>query len=146
MVPDGVTDEVTDGSRVDQTLRASAPGVLARLAARYGQWEACEDAVQEAVVDALRQWPVDGVPADPRGWLTTVARRALVDAWRSDSSRRRREEVVAGSGRHASSGVAPQSSIVRQRRGPTIRVVVARAAAPTSTERTDESVKPLTAV
>ena len=96
MVPDGVTDEVTDGSRVDQTLRASAPGVLARLAARYGQWEACEDAVQEAVVDALRQWPVDGVPADPRGWLTTVARRALVDAWRSDASRRRREEAVAG--------------------------------------------------
>lgn len=80
---------------VEDVLRAAVPGVLGRLAARYGQWEACEDAVQEAVVDALRQWPTEGVPADPRGWLTTVARRALVDAWRSESSRRRREETVA---------------------------------------------------
>jgi RNA polymerase sigma factor (sigma-70 family) len=60
---------------------------------RYGQFDACEDAVQEALLAAALQWP-GSVPDKPRSWLTTVASRRLVDEWRSESARRRREETV----------------------------------------------------
>jgi RNA polymerase sigma factor (sigma-70 family) len=62
---------------------------------RYGQFDACEDAVQEALLAASLQWPTDGVPDNPRGWLTTVAGRRLVDEWRSESARQRRESAAA---------------------------------------------------
>jgi len=62
---------------------------------RHGQFDACEDAVQEALLAAARQWPVEGVPQRPRSWLLTVADRSLIDAWRSESARRRRDERVA---------------------------------------------------
>jgi RNA polymerase sigma factor (sigma-70 family) len=65
------------------------------LIRRYGQFDAAEDAVQEALVAASQRWPTDGVPEDPRAWLSTVASRRLVDEWRSESARRRREENVA---------------------------------------------------
>ena len=61
---------------------------------RHGDFGACEDAVQEALLAAAVQWPVDGVPANPRGWLITVASRRLIDLWRSDEARRVREEAV----------------------------------------------------
>ena len=80
---------------LEALLRELAPQVLATLVHRYGQFDACEDAVQEALADAARQWPVDGVPDRPRSWLVTAAGRSLVDGWRSDSARRRREVVVA---------------------------------------------------
>jgi RNA polymerase sigma factor (sigma-70 family) len=59
---------------------------------RHGQFDACEDAVQEALLAATIQWPKTGVPDNPRSWLTTVASRRLVDVWRSENARRRREE------------------------------------------------------
>jgi RNA polymerase sigma factor (sigma-70 family) len=62
------------------------------LVRRYGQFDACEDAVQEALLAASQQWGEDGVPESPRSWLVTVASRRLVDEWRSESARRRREE------------------------------------------------------
>jgi RNA polymerase sigma factor (sigma-70 family) len=62
------------------------------LVARYRQFDLCEDAVQEALLAAATQWPSQGVPAEPVGWLVTVARRRLTDLWRSESARRRREE------------------------------------------------------
>ena len=62
---------------------------------RHGQFDACEDAVQEALLAAGLQWPGGGVPDDPRAWLVTVASRRLVDGWRSESARRRREEITA---------------------------------------------------
>src|SRR5437660_1233102 len=62
---------------------------------RHGQFDACEDAVQEALLAASRQWPTEGVPNRPRSWLLTVASRSLVDEWRSESARRRREETAA---------------------------------------------------
>jgi RNA polymerase sigma factor (sigma-70 family) len=65
------------------------------LVRRYGGFDACEDAVQEALVAAARRWPAEGVPDDPRSWLVAVARRRLIDEWRSESARRRREESVA---------------------------------------------------
>jgi RNA polymerase sigma factor (sigma-70 family) len=79
----------------EDLLRDLAPQVLGALVRRYGQFDAAEDAVQEALVAASQRWPKDGVPADPRAWLSTVASRRLVDEWRSESARRRREENVA---------------------------------------------------
>jgi RNA polymerase sigma factor (sigma-70 family) len=85
---------VSDAPGFEQLLRELAPQVLGSLIRRYGQFDACEDAVQEALLAAFLQWPDDGVPAEPRAWLLTVAGRHLVDAWRSDSARRRREQRV----------------------------------------------------
>jgi RNA polymerase sigma factor (sigma-70 family) len=79
----------------EEMLRELAPQVLAALVRRYGQFDACEDAVQEALLAAARQWPGEGLPERPRAWLLTVASRALVDAWRADSARRRRETAAA---------------------------------------------------
>jgi RNA polymerase sigma factor (sigma-70 family) len=85
---------VTD-SGVESLLRELAPQVLGALVRRHGQFDACEDAVQEALLAAALQWASDGVPNNPRSWLQTVATRRLVDEWRSESARRRREETVA---------------------------------------------------
>ena len=71
------------------------PTVLGTLVRRHGQFDACEDAVQEAMVAAATQWPQDGVPDNPRAWLLTVAGRRLTDHWRSDQARRAREVTVA---------------------------------------------------
>ena len=59
------------------------------LVRRYGQFDACEDAVQEALLAAAAQWPGQGVPDNPRAWLLTVATRRLTDEWRSERARRR---------------------------------------------------------
>ncbi|MFC4066575.1 RNA polymerase sigma factor [Actinoplanes subglobosus] len=75
-------------------LRECAPQVLAAVARRYGDFEACEDAVQEALIAATRQWPDTGVPDQPRNWLITVASRRRVEALRSETARRHREEAV----------------------------------------------------
>jgi RNA polymerase sigma factor (sigma-70 family) len=80
---------------MDDLLRELAPQVLGILARRYGQFDAAEDAVQEALIAAATQWPGEGVPANPKSWLLAVAGRRLVDEWRSESARRRREETVA---------------------------------------------------
>ena len=74
-------------------LRALVPGVLAGLVRRGEDFDAAEDALQEALVEALRVWPEDP-PRDPRAWLATVATRRLIDAYRSEAARQRREEVV----------------------------------------------------
>ncbi len=86
---------MTGGHGIEDLLRDLAPRVLGTLARRHGQFDACEDAVQEALLAAAQRWPVEGVPEQPRGWLLTVATRALVDHWRADSARRRREAAVA---------------------------------------------------
>lgn len=86
---------MTAQHRIEDLLRELAPQVLAALIRRHGQFDACEDAVQEALLAAVLQWPAQGVPERPRSWLLTVAGRALVDTWRADSARRRRETMVA---------------------------------------------------
>ncbi|HET6500068.1 MAG TPA: DUF6596 domain-containing protein [Amycolatopsis sp.] len=78
----------------EDLLRELAPRVLGTLVRRYGQFDACEDAVQEALLDATQQWPRQGIPENPRGWLLTVATRRLTDYWRSEHARRRREVTV----------------------------------------------------
>jgi RNA polymerase sigma factor (sigma-70 family) len=77
--------------RIEDLLRELAPQVLGVLVRRHGQFDACEDATQEALIAAALQWPEEGVPDHPRSWLVTVASRRLVDAWRSDIARERRE-------------------------------------------------------
>jgi RNA polymerase sigma factor (sigma-70 family) len=85
---------VTGPRRVDDLLRALAPQVVGTLTRSYGQFDACEDATQEALLKAALRWPEDGIPDNPRGWLLTVASRVLIDEFRSDSSRRRREDAI----------------------------------------------------
>jgi RNA polymerase sigma factor (sigma-70 family) len=80
---------------IEALLRELAPHVLSALVRRYGHFDACEDAVQEALLAAALQWNVDGVPDNPRSWLVAVAARRLFDVWRSDSARQRREASTA---------------------------------------------------
>jgi len=82
---------VTGHPAVEDLLRQLAPQVLGALVRRYGHFDACEDAVQEALLAAAVQWPDRGVPERPRGWLITVASRRLTDELRSEGARRRRE-------------------------------------------------------
>ena len=81
--------------RIEDLLRPFAPRVLGALVRRYGHFDTAEDAVQEALLAAVAQWPTDGIPANPRAWLVTVASRRLTDMLRSELARRRREGVVA---------------------------------------------------
>jgi RNA polymerase sigma factor (sigma-70 family) len=80
---------------LEPLLRELAPSVLSGLIRRYGQFDACEDAVQEALVAASTEWAAAGVPANPKAWLSRVAARRLVDEIRADSARRRREQTAA---------------------------------------------------
>ncbi|MFB7374204.1 RNA polymerase sigma factor [Streptomyces sp. NPDC056222] len=80
---------------VEYLLRRHAPQVLGALVRRYGHFDAAEDAVQEALLAAARQWPEAGTPANPRGWLIRVASRRLTDQLRADEARARREETAA---------------------------------------------------
>jgi RNA polymerase sigma factor (sigma-70 family) len=77
----------------DSLLRSLIPGVLAILVRRGADFAAAEDAVQEALIEALRAWPGDQ-PRDPKGWLVTVAWRRVLDATRSEAARRRREDLA----------------------------------------------------
>ncbi len=79
---------------VDEVLlRNLTPQVLGILVRRGADFAAAEDAVQDALVDAIRVWPTDP-PRDPKGWLVSVAWRRFLDATRADTARRRREDVV----------------------------------------------------
>ena len=80
--------------RIEQLLRELAPRVLGVLVRRTGDFETCEDAVQEALLAAATQWPAEGVPANPTGWLVTVASRRRTELWRNETARRRREVAV----------------------------------------------------
>jgi len=79
----------------ERLLRDLAPQVLGAVIRRYRDFAASEDAVQEALIAAAQQWPRDGVPDNPRGWLIQVAARRMVDHVRSESARRQREHAAA---------------------------------------------------
>jgi predicted RNA polymerase sigma factor len=82
-------------NEIEQLLRTLAPAVLGPLVRRYGGFDICEDAVQEALLAAARQWPAEGVPDNPRGWLSAVAARRRIELLRADTARARREQAVA---------------------------------------------------
>jgi RNA polymerase sigma factor (sigma-70 family) len=75
-------------------LRELTPHVLGAVVRRYGDFAAAEDAVQEALLAAATQWPVQGVPENPRGWLIHVAGRRMLDGVRAEAARRRRETTA----------------------------------------------------
>ena len=82
-------------SRIEPLLREMAPQVLGAVVRRYRNFAASEDAVQEALIAAAAQWPRDGIPDNPRGWLLQVAQRRMIDVVRSEVARRDREAAVA---------------------------------------------------
>src|ERR1700757_4654111 len=79
----------------EHLLRELAPQVLGAVARRLRDFAAAEDAVQEAMIAAFTQWPQDGMPDNPRGWLIQVASRRMTDQARSEIARRARETAVA---------------------------------------------------
>jgi RNA polymerase sigma factor (sigma-70 family) len=92
---------VNQPRELEALLRPLAPEVLTMLIRRHGRFDACEDAVQEAMLAAAVQWPQQGVPENPRGWLLTVASRRLIDELRGEAARRQREQLVAEPEAHA---------------------------------------------
>jgi RNA polymerase sigma factor (sigma-70 family) len=99
-----------DERQLGDLLRRLAPQVLGSLVRRYRQFDACEDAVQEALVDAAVHWRAEGTPANPRAWLLTVASRRLIDHQRSELARRRREDTAAAR-EPAGEALAPASDV-----------------------------------
>jgi len=85
---------VSGPAEVEGLLRDLAPQVLTALLRRTPDFATCEDAVQEALLAAAVQWPAEGLPANPKGWLITTASRRRIEMWRSETARRRREEAV----------------------------------------------------
>ncbi|MDQ4038663.1 MAG: sigma-70 family RNA polymerase sigma factor [Actinomycetota bacterium] len=86
---------MSEHRRIEGLLRELAPQILGALVRRYGGFDSCEDAVQEALLAAAVQWRSVGVPDNPQGWLFTVASRRRTELWRSETARRRREETAA---------------------------------------------------
>ncbi len=80
---------------IEHLLRELAPQVLGAVARRFRDFSSAEDAVQEALIAAFTQWPQEGIPDNPRGWLIRVACRRMMDHVRSDIARRERETAVA---------------------------------------------------
>src|SRR4051794_32722703 len=95
-VPDRALQHHGVTSRVNEVLlRTLTPTVIGILGRRGADFAAAEDAVQDALVEAVRVWP-DDPPQDPKGWLVTVAWRKFLDATRADTSRRHREVRAEG--------------------------------------------------
>jgi RNA polymerase sigma factor (sigma-70 family) len=105
--------------RAEQLLRDLAPQVLGATLRRFRDFAACEDAVQEALIAAATQWPRDGIPDNPRGWLIHVALRRMTDHVRGEISRRNREQVavedvpiVVAPAVYAEPGIDPDDTLV----------------------------------
>ncbi|MEU4157444.1 DUF6596 domain-containing protein [Actinoplanes sp. NPDC026670] len=95
-------DEV--GAAVERVWRAEAAGMLGVLGRRLGDLDVAEEALQEAVAEALRRWTADGVPGNPAGWLVTTAWRKAVDRLRRDSNGRAKEATLAADPTRAPAG------------------------------------------
>ncbi len=82
------------GQVVEQVFRADSGRILAGLIAALRDFALAEDSLQDAVLEALRQWPADGIPRNPAAWLTAVARRRAVDRLRRDATLARKQELL----------------------------------------------------
>lgn len=90
-----MADYQHESAAIEPLLRELAPQALGAVARRFRDFSAAEDAVQEAMIAAFTQWPQQGVPENPRGWLIQVACRRMTDHVRSEIARRERETAVA---------------------------------------------------
>ncbi|HEY8808502.1 MAG TPA: sigma-70 family RNA polymerase sigma factor [Solirubrobacterales bacterium] len=81
-------------AEIEDLLREAAPRVLAAVVRRFGDFGDSEDAVQEAMIAASTQWPAQGTPENPVGWLIHVASRRMTDRIRSETARRGREDLA----------------------------------------------------
>jgi RNA polymerase sigma factor (sigma-70 family) len=97
-----MADHPYDAS-IEHLLRELAPQVLGAVARRFRDFSSAEDAVQEAMIAAFTQWPQEGVPESPRGWMIQVACRRMADQMRSEIARRERETVVAAAAENLAS-------------------------------------------
>ena len=98
---------IADPSPVEDLLRELAPQVLGTLTRQSGDFDASEDAVQEALIAAADHWPREGIPENARAWLLRTAGRRLIDQRRSEQARANRElQVGLGLGDAATDGIA----------------------------------------
>jgi RNA polymerase sigma-70 factor (ECF subfamily) len=91
---------------VERVFRAESGRILASLIGVVGDFSLAEDALQDALVDALRQWPRTGAPRQPAAWLTTIARRRAIDRLRRDATLLRKQETLQALARLDASAVA----------------------------------------
>src|SRR5262245_39206730 len=94
---------------IERLLRELRPQALGTVVRRFHDFAAAEDAVQEASLAAAMQWPREGLPVNPRAWLTQVAFRRMADYIRSESARRDRESEVALEVAHTTEPAALES-------------------------------------
>src|SRR4029079_16362998 len=80
---------------VDVVWRMEAAKIIATLSRAVGDIGLAEDLAQEALVDALTQWPSSGIPRNPGAWLTTVAKRKAIDHWRRQDNLETKYAVLA---------------------------------------------------
>jgi RNA polymerase sigma-70 factor (ECF subfamily) len=99
---------VTPQEQLAETVRVEGARVLATLIRTLGSLQLAEDAVQDAAVAALQTWPRDGVPADPRAWLTVTARHKAYDALRREAARPGKELAAAGGAALVAPDLAPE--------------------------------------
>src|SRR3954469_22800477 len=76
---------MTAAAQIESTFREEHGRVLAALISQLGDFTLAEDALQDALVNALERWEIDGVPRNPGAWLTSVARRRAIDRLRRAS-------------------------------------------------------------
>src|SRR5260370_26903188 len=85
---------MTARAQIETTFGQEHGRVLAALISQLGDFTLAEDALQDALVDALERWEIDGVPRNPGAWLTTVARRRAIDRLRRASTQEREAAVL----------------------------------------------------
>src|SRR6202050_4141086 len=107
----GVPMTKTWDATSEHLLRELAPQLLGAVARRFRDFSSAEDAVQEALLAAFSQWPVQGVPENPRGWLIQVACRRMTDQVRSEIARRERETAVAAETENVASPLEIQADM-----------------------------------
>ena len=85
---------MTSESQIEKTFREEHGRVLAALISQFEDFDLAEDALQDALVNALERWQVDGVPRNPGAWLTTVAKRRAIDRVRHSTTLERSLEIL----------------------------------------------------
>lgn len=94
---DGVTkaEQATVAREIETVWRLEAAKVVATLARMVGDLGRAEDLAQDALVEAMQSWPRAGIPRNPAAWLTSVAKRRAIDAWRRDERAAEKYALIA---------------------------------------------------